>query len=110
MSAIYRMNYSGRNGGAGGVIYLGHSAIAGADQAGTVYEGSYVEENGRMRVSLNLTVPAGTKLASGKEVHQATVMPMTGEFPLNFANGQKLTMFIWGNPVNVAFEKIRDLP
>lgn len=110
MSAIYRMNYSGRNGFAGGVMYLGHSTIAGADQAGALYDGSYIQDDDGLRVSVNLTVPAGTKMAGGREITQPTIMPMTGKFPLNFDNGQRLTMFIWNKPVQVAFEKIRDLP
>lgn len=110
MSAIYRMNYSSRSGNSGGVIYLGHSTIAGADQAGALYDGSYVQEGDSLKVSVNLTVPAGTTLVTGKQITQDTVMPMTGDWPLNFANGQKLVMFIWNNPVQVAFEKIRDVP
>jgi hypothetical protein len=110
MRAIYRMNYLGAVGIGGGVMYVGDGVLAGADFGGGSYRGAYAEASGQMNIEAVMSLPAGTSLVTGASFNQPTDLPLKASWPLDFGNGQALTILVAGRPVQVTFEKVSDLP
>jgi hypothetical protein len=114
MSAFYAMEYHGvasadGNMGAGS-LYIGKGIITGIDIAGGVYDGTYAESNGRILGNATLTFAAGGTLVTGETVPPGSVIPLAVNWPSNFANGQPQTVNVNGQPVQVIFHKIKDIP
>jgi hypothetical protein len=99
MSALYAMRYS--EGGAS-AIYIGRGTIVGIGTRNGRYNGTYSEEGGRMKVNMTLSMPSG---AGGQPIQQ-----ITADWPANFADGQPHQIIVQGQPIQVTFEKIGDIP
>jgi hypothetical protein len=113
MSAFYIMKYFGEAGVGGGTLYIGKGVVVGTDVQGGKIEGTYVEMNGRMRGTVRMTAPpTGAWLVTGQHVPGGKSFDLNFDFAIDsFADGkpQQLVGFE-GRPLNVMFEKIRDLP
>ncbi len=110
MSALYMMQYVGVAGGGAGAIYIGKGKILGMDIAGGRYAGSYTEQGGRLKGNATLSMPQGGQLVTGQQVPPGTKIPLTTDWPADFANGRPQTVMVAGRSVQVAFEKIGDIP
>jgi hypothetical protein len=112
MSAFYVMRYVGAAGQGGGAMFIGKGILAGVDVMGGKYEGRYIERGGRLKGTVKLTSPQpGLHLVTGQTVPGGQSFNLQFELPSNFANGQPQTIIgVGGQPVQVTFEKIADLP
>jgi len=54
VSALYAMNFVGMGGTGGGAVYVGNGKIVGIDAGNLRYSGTYIEEGGRMKGTVNL--------------------------------------------------------
>lgn len=110
MSALYAMRYLGGTGVGMGAIFIGKGIILGVDVSNGRYNGTYTEEGDRLQASLTLSMPTGGVLVTGDQVPPGTEIPLTADWPKDFANGQAQQIIVSGNPVEVTFEKIGDVP
>lgn len=111
MSALYAMRYLGQSGIGLGAIYIGKGKIVGVDVANGRYSGSYKEEGGRVKATAQLSAPpGGAILVTGAQLPAGQSIPLTADWPANFADGNAQTIMVMGQPVQVTFEKIGDIP
>jgi hypothetical protein len=71
MSALYQMRYQGVAGFGGGVVYIGRGKVLGMDVTEARYDGSYVDQAGRVRGTVTLT-SAGGALVTGQPIPAGT--------------------------------------
>jgi hypothetical protein len=112
MSALLVMKYIGQSGVGGGAVFFGKGVVAGVDVLGGKYDGSYVEADGRVKGAVRMTAPPeGANLVTGQAVPGNATFDLNFDFPADFANGKPQTMTgVGGRPIQVSFEKVRDLP
>ena len=122
MSALYIMRYmSGAGATTGGpaaaarltgagAIYIGRNTILGVDVAGNRYEGTYVEEDGRLKAAATLTVgPSGSDLVTGDKLPAGQKVPLNADWPIDF-EGRLRDIEVKGKSVEVLFEKLGNIP
>ena len=109
MSALYQMRYQGVADVGHGAIYIGKGKIVGVDITGAKYLGSFVNQSGVLAGTATLTSAGGT-LVTGMPVPAGTQVPIAFNLPATFDNGQFQSITVGGKPVQVAFEKIGDIP
>jgi len=109
MSALYEMRYQGVAGTGHGAIYIGKGKVLGVDVTGARYDGSYASQGANLAGTVTLT-SAGGALVTGQPVPAGTKVPITFNLPANFGNGQFQSVTVGGRPVQVAFDKIGDIP
>lgn len=109
MSALYQMQFHGVTGVGHGAIYIGKGLVAGIDVTGARYHGSYTSQGPTLSGTVTLT-SAGGSLVTGQPVPPGTQVPITFNLQANFGNGQLNTVIVGGRPVQVAFDKIADIP
>ena len=110
MSALYVMRFLGSSGVGSGVLYVGKGIVLGIDEGGARYSGTYTGKDGRFRGQATLSAPAGATLVTGQQANQAMVIPLSVDWPANFADGNAQSIGVDGKPVNVTFEKLGDTP
>lgn len=110
MSALYTMRYQGEAGLNAGAFYMGHGVVAGVRASGGRFDGTYTQSGGRVFIRFSLIVPAGEQLVTGEVTREETIFQMGADWPLDFANGKPQTVFLQDRPIEVVFEKVRDLP
>ena len=112
MNAFYLMRYVGTAGQGAGAIYIGKGIIVGVDVVGAKYDGSYSEKSGRLKGEVRLTAPtSGSHLVTGQTVEGGQSFVLKFDLPPDFANGRpQVIIGVGGRPVQVTFEKIKDLP
>jgi hypothetical protein len=113
MSAFYIMKYFGKDGAGGGTLYIGRGVVVGTDIQGAKFDGTYRVIGDRMKGIVKLTSPAsGSKLVTGQTLPAGTVIELGFDLPADkFADGNLYPMTGYGGqPLMVAFEKVRDLP
>lgn len=109
MSALYQMRYNGVAGAGHGAVYIGKGKVVGVDITGARYLGTFVNQGSNLSGTVTL-ISAGGALVTGKQTPAGTQVPITFSLPPNFANGQFQTVTVGGQPVQVAFDKIGDVP
>lgn len=111
MSALYVMKYAGQADAGGGAVYIGRGKVLGVDITGIKYDGSYTEGAGRMKGTVTLiSPPGGASLVTGLQLSGGQKIPLTIDWPSNFASGQPQQLGVAGRSVSVKFEKIGDVP
>jgi hypothetical protein len=112
MEGIYAMYYTGHFGSGAGLLMLKSGVVAGADESGGTYDGSYSQQpGGTLNIHIRLTVPPGASLVTGASAGQnPMVLEIPLQLPQNFANGQAIAISTPTGPLNAIFKKIRDLP
>ncbi|MCH9054141.1 MAG: hypothetical protein IIA72_24390 [Proteobacteria bacterium] len=111
MSALYAMRYLGQSDVGMGTLYIGRGVIVGVDVANGRYSGTYTEEGGRMKATATLSAPpGGATLVTGDQLPAGQSVPLTADWPANFADGSAQEIMVMGRPVQVTFEKIGDVP
>ncbi|MGM4885303.1 hypothetical protein AB8A20_07990 [Tardiphaga sp. 604_B6_N1_1] len=107
--ALYLMKFVGVADFGGGVLFIGNGKIVGMDIANLRFKGTYTEQSGRFVSSVNMTAPTGATLVTGQQLPAGTVLKLSTDWPLDFANGQQHPLLVEGRPVHVTFEKIDDI-
>ena len=110
MRALYVMNYLGSTGIGAGVLYIGNGQILGTDVGLSRYEGTYVEDGGRIRGTAAITATApGSALVTGAALPSGGSLPISVDWPADFANGSPQVATVGGQQVQVALTKIGDI-
>lgn len=115
MSALYQMRYQGVAGVGHGAIYIGKGKVLGVDITGARYDGSYTGGGSLLNPGTTLTgavtlTAAGGTLVTGQPVPPGTQVQISFSLPPTFGNGQFQPVTVGGKPVQVAFDKIGDIP
>ena len=108
MSALYKMRYQGQAGWGAGVVYIGKSKVLGLDITGGIIDGSYTTQNNYLKGAATLT-GMGVPLVTGQTLPMGATVQITLDMPVNFV-GAPQTAIVGGQPVQVVFEKIGDIP
>ena len=109
MSALYAMRYRGVAGTGHGAVYIGKGKVLGVDVTGARYDGAYTSQGANLVGTVTLT-SAGAAFVTGQHMPAGTTVPITFNLPANFGNGQFQSVMVGGQPVQVAFDKIGDIP
>ena len=110
INGIYSIYFSGITGEGFGILILQDQIITGSDATGASYDGNYRVTDKGILGELNLLVPPGVQLVTGAfSGGEGGVLNIPISLPLNFANGQTLTVPTPTGLVNVIFKKLRDL-
>lgn len=111
MSALYAIRYLGSAGTGFGAVYIGKGMFVGVDVSNGRYTGTYTESGGNMALSGTLTAPqGGATLVTGDQLAAGTSLQLSAVWPATFADGSAQQIKIMNKPVQVAFEKIGDVP
>lgn len=108
--ALYKMVYAGREDAGAGVLYIGKGVVIGIDIGDVRYKGTYVVNESLIQVKINMTANSDGTLVTGSTFPRGTSIPITADLPNDFSNGSIQKILIAGQPVNVAFEKLDDIP
>lgn len=111
IDGFYRMAFTGAAGSGFGMLAFHKGSIAGADVAGSDYQGSYTEsETGEASFQITMAAPAGVTLVqTGITLAAPVDIPITGTINLEeIMTGKPLLLQTPLGPVNVLFKKIRD--
>lgn len=109
MSALYAMNFAGVASTGAGAIYVGKGKIVGIDVGNLRYSGTYTEQGGRLKGTVDLYAPTGGTLVTGVTVPAGGRWSLTLDWPANFSDGKPQAITIDGRPVQVVLEKIGDI-
>lgn len=112
IDGFFRMAFTGTNGSGFGILVLHDGSIAGADVAGGVYEGTYIQNPSQEQIQVNitLTIPAGTK-----PVQTGVPLAVPINFPIkvtlirsDITENKPVLLETPLGPVNLLLKKIRD--
>lgn len=109
MNSLFAMRYVGAAGLGAGAVVVGNGKIIGIDGANGRYHGSYTEQNGRMRGTVNLSIPGGGFLVTGHQLRDGQQIQLQADWASNLGDGQPRQVSIGGLNVAVTFEKIGDV-
>jgi hypothetical protein len=109
MSALYAMNFVGTTGSGSGAIYVGKGKIVGIDTVNLRYKGTYTEQGGRLKGTVDLYAPTGGTLVTGAQAPAGSKWSVTIDWPANFSDGVPQALTVLGSPVHVVLEKIGDV-
>ncbi|MGJ5075515.1 hypothetical protein [Bradyrhizobium oligotrophicum] len=109
MSALYAMHYVGSSSSGDGAIYVGNGKIVGIDVGNLRYSGSYSQQAGRLKGTVNLYAPVDGTLVTGSKVPAGTQWSIKIDWPANFADGSPQPISIQGQTVHVVLEKVGDV-
>jgi hypothetical protein len=111
LDGIYTMRYRGTADWGMGMLIFERGRITGADFAGGLYDGSYVERGPDIEVRMTMTVPPGVTLVQGTPAR-----PTAYQFPINvmlslhaLEKQQPVLLHLPPGPVNVIFQRLRRL-
>lgn len=94
-------------------LYIGDGVIAGVDFGTGKYDGAYTDtEDGGITGVLNFSIAPNRPMITGgvSPAQPMPAIPITFDFPPNFEEGRIVALQTPLGPVNVRFEKVRDLP
>jgi hypothetical protein len=114
IDAFFRIAYTGSAGSGFGMLVFRAGAIAGADVAGSTYDGTYREdpETGKISVEVTMAAPAGiTPVQTGIPLASPMRIPISITLTQADLTSEEPTLLVTPlGPVNVIFSKIRDFP
>jgi hypothetical protein len=110
-SGFYSMAYTGAVGTGFGLIAMSRGVIAGADVAGGMYDGTYVEKASGIDFKMTMRLPAGIiPVQTGVPLTQPMTLPFDALLPSDLGAEKPLLLQLPLGPINVIFRKVRDLP
>ena len=110
MSALYRMDYSGSHGKGFAVVYIGRGVVLGMDEPGSLVHGTYTEDGGRLRGSMTLTGDTEGHTVGGQIMKAGQSAEMEIDWDSDFAAGRPQQVTLLGDPLQIVFQKIGDVP
>ena len=111
MDGFYQAFLTGRAGSNVAVFIIRGGVIIGVDASGMGYDGEIQPKNDGSGFVCKVVyvIPAGVPLITGASpLPEPQRAPLTFDLPINF-NGQVITIVTPLGPVNVRFQKVRDL-
>ena len=110
--ALYVAYLTGVAGQSIGLFYIGDGVLAGIDVGTMPYDGAYtVKPDGSLEGAVEYVIPAGISLITGAPAGTApTRVTIKLSLPARFDDGRVVTIDTPVGPVNVRFEKIKDIP
>jgi hypothetical protein len=113
VEGFFRIAFTGKSASGFGILVLNHGVVAGADVAGVTYDGTYIEnqEKKTLEFQLIMHAPAGvTPVQTGVPVPAPVSLPITGSVKQEDVGTERPTLMQTPlGPVNVLFQKIREL-
>jgi len=94
----------GRTGG--GTVYVGNGTIVGVGAGNLRCRGTYIEQGGRIKGTVNLYAPTGV---TGAQVPADSRWSLTLDWPANFSDGKPQALMVEGRQVHIVMEKIDDI-
>ena len=110
MRALYRLTYTGSHDEGFAVVYIGQGLILGMDVTGSRLRGTYSEENGRLRGSMTLTGDEEGLTAGGQMMQAGQSAEMDIDWDADFAAAGPQQVILLGDPLQIEFQKIGDVP
>ena len=114
MKALYTMQYVGQEGTGAGALYVGGGIVLGVDIANCRYNGTYVEERGRLIGTASLSAPTDREagpLVTGAVLGPGESIPLKVDWPEgDLDDGKPRTLSVAGREIAVVFSKIGDIP
>lgn len=105
VSALYAMSLVGMGGTGGGTVYVGNGKIVGVGAGNLRYRGTYIEQGGRIKGTVNLYAPTGGTLVTGAQVPADSRWSLTLDWPANFSDGKPQAPIVEGRQVHIVMEK-----
>ena len=111
MEGIYTMTFRGAADWGMGMLVLRGGTVTGADMAGGLYDGRYIELSEALVLEMKMTVPAGVALVQGTP-------PQDESYDLNFSfevskraieNSEPVLVILPPGPINVIVKRLRSL-
>jgi hypothetical protein len=111
VDGIYSITYRGRADWGTGMLLLQHGVITGADVAGSLYDGSYVEVGPNLQIDFVLTVPPGVTLVQGTSAQaKEYTIPAQATVPTRALDtSEPVLIDLPPGPVNVIFRRLRTI-
>jgi hypothetical protein len=108
---IYTMTYRGAADWGMGMLVLRRGQITGADTAGGLYNGRYIDQSEAIVLEMIMTVPAGVALAQGTPPRdRAYDVQFNARIPKRaIDNAQPVLVELPPGPVNVIVKRLRRL-
>jgi len=110
MSALYIMRYVGTTGAGSATLYIGRQTVLGIDAGGARYIGSFLESRGRLLVDLTLLMAKSGVLITGEQAPAGSKFKLTGDWPVEPADGMVHRLYFDGRAMKVGFERIGFIP
>jgi hypothetical protein len=109
--SLYIAYVTGAVGNTIALYYIGDGILAGVDAGGTKYDGTYrIEDDGSYKGSLTYIIPRGVPVITGQVTTEEQTVQLPFLLPKKFWDGQVVRLDSAIGPVNVKFEKLKDLP
>lgn len=111
MDGIYIIRFRGAADWGLGMLLLQAGKITGADAGGVIYDGVYGDAGEYLQVNLAMAVPPGATLVQGTPPQPtAYTIPVCAKIPKSaIHSGQPVLLQLPPGPVNVIFQKLRDI-
>ncbi|MBL8834363.1 MAG: hypothetical protein JNL71_18380 [Rhodospirillales bacterium] len=110
MSALYIMRYVGAAGAGSSTLYIGRQTVVGVDAGGARYFGTYIESRGRILVDMTLLMPRSGVLVTGEQAPAGSKYKLTGDWPVEPADGTIHRAYFDGRAMKVGFERVGFIP
>jgi hypothetical protein len=114
IDGFFRIAFTGTAGSGFGMLVLRDGIVAGADMAGSIYDGTYTEnpQAGEISLQFIMATPEGaTPVQTGVPLAAPIALPITATLAQADIATEKLFLLQTQlGPVNVIFKKIRDFP
>lgn len=110
MQGFYSVSYGGQAGLGMALLALHGGKIVGADVAGGLYDGTYIEARERLSINVSVTVPPGVILVTGAAAQTAPyTFQINAVLPASFGGGAPVQVPTPTGLVTATFKKLRDL-
>lgn len=111
IDGFYHAYATGKAGNSVLVLVIRQGVIIGVDVGGLKYDGEIVQRpDGSYQCSVVYVVPPGANLITGAAAPSAPLrVPFTFTLPANFSDGSIFRLDSPLGPVNIRFEKVREL-
>ncbi len=111
ISGFYSMAYTGAAGTGFGLIAISKGVIAGADVAGGLYDGTYIEKPSTIDARLTMKIPSGAiPVQTGVPLTEPMIVPFDVSLPSDLGDEKPLLVQMPLGPINVIFKRVRDVP
>ena len=110
MSALYRMTYTGSHSEGFAVVYIGQGLILGMDMDGSRIHGTYAEQESRLRGSMTLTGDDEGITAGGQIMQAGESAEMEIDWSADFEAAGPQKVMLLGDPLQIVFQRIGDIP
>lgn len=109
MSILFSVQYVGEQGMGVVAVCVGNGKLIGFDGGDGRYRGTYIEDGGRIRGTVQLTYREEWPLVTGNNLLPGDVLEVAFDWPREAFEGQPQTAYLHGQPVKVTATKIGEI-